>query len=363
MIDAMKPLLESGIINEETREAINEAWNAKLNEAREEIRSEMREEFAQRYDHDKAVMVEALDRLVTDKLMEEIQQVQAERLALAEDRVKAQVKLREDSTRFNNFMVSKLAEEISELHKDRKTQKSALVKLESFVMHALARELNEFAQDKREVVETKVRLVKEARQQLSALKKRFVAENSAKLSKSVAGHLKSELTQLHEDIKVARENSFGRRIFEAFATEFGATHLNENAEIRKLMAVIKEKDAALTESRKQAQQAKMIVESKEKQIRVIQESTKRQELLDELLGTLKEDKASVMRNLLENVQTARLKGAFEKYLPAVLAERATVESTFKKPLVESRAAVTGDKSAAVEDKNNVIDLKRLAGLN
>ena len=363
MIDAIKPLLESGIINEETREAIQEAWASKLNEARAELRAELREEFAQRYDHDKAVMVEALDRLVTDKLMEEIKQVQAERLALAEDRVKAQVKLREDSTRFNNFMVAKLAEEIGELHKDRKTQKSALVKLESFVMHALARELNEFAQDKRAVVETKVKLVAEARNQLTTLKKRFVKENSAKLGRAVANHLKSELTQLHEDIKVARENSFGRRIFEAFATEFGATHLNENAEIRKLMTVINEKESQLRESRKQAQQAKQLVESKEKQIRVIQESTKRQDLMDELLGTLKEDKAAVMRNLLENVQTSRLKGAFEKYLPAVLAERATVESTFKKPLVETRLAVTGDKSAAVEDKSNVIDLKRLAGLN
>ena len=363
MIDAIKPLLESGIINEETREAIQEAWESKLNEARNEVRAELREEFAQRYDHDKAVMVEALDRLVTDKLMEEIKQVQAERLALAEDRVKAQVKLREDSTRFNNFMVAKLAEEIGELHKDRKTQKAALVKLESFVMHALARELNEFAQDKRAVVETKVRLVREARDQLTSLKKRFVKENTAKLSRAVAGHLKSELTQLHEDIKIARENSFGRRIFEAFATEFGATHLNENAEIRKLMSAVKDKEAQLNEARKQAQQAKQLVESKEKQIRIIQESTKRQEIMDELLGTLKEDKATVMRNLLENVQTSRLKGAFEKYLPAVLAERATFDQP-KKQLVESRSAVTGDKSAAaVEDKGNVIDLKRLAGLN
>ena len=39
MFDALKPLLESGIVNEETRVAIAEAWETKLTEAREEIRA------------------------------------------------------------------------------------------------------------------------------------------------------------------------------------------------------------------------------------------------------------------------------------------------------------------------------------
>jgi len=53
MLDAIKPLLDSGIINEETQTAINEAWESKINETREEIRAELREEFSGRYDHDK----------------------------------------------------------------------------------------------------------------------------------------------------------------------------------------------------------------------------------------------------------------------------------------------------------------------
>ena len=40
--DAIKPLLEGGIINEETHRIINEAWEAKLNEAREQVRAELR---------------------------------------------------------------------------------------------------------------------------------------------------------------------------------------------------------------------------------------------------------------------------------------------------------------------------------
>ena len=62
MLDAIKPLLDSGIINEETQASLNEAWESKLNEARDVIRAELREEFAQRYDHDRSVMIESLDK-------------------------------------------------------------------------------------------------------------------------------------------------------------------------------------------------------------------------------------------------------------------------------------------------------------
>ena len=52
MFDAIKPLLESGLINEDIGAQLNEAWESKLNEAREQVRAELREEFAQRYEHD-----------------------------------------------------------------------------------------------------------------------------------------------------------------------------------------------------------------------------------------------------------------------------------------------------------------------
>ena len=58
MFDAIKPLLESGLINEDIGQQLNEAWETKLNEAREQVRAELREEFAQKYDHDRSVMVE-----------------------------------------------------------------------------------------------------------------------------------------------------------------------------------------------------------------------------------------------------------------------------------------------------------------
>jgi hypothetical protein len=362
MFDAIKPLLDSGLINEDVGQELNEAWESKLTEAREQLRAELREEFAQRYEHDKTVMVEALDRMVTEGLAQEIQGIAAEKQQLAEDRVKFQAKMKESSVKFNDFMVSKLAEEIGELRKDRRVHTEGFQKLERFVVEALAQEIMEFQQDKRDVVETKVRLVREARGKLEALKARFVTESAAKMSRAVAGHLKAEMSQLHEDIKVARENNFGRRIFEAYAAEFGSTYLNENAEIRKLSRVVAHKNQQLEEATRVVEAKQRLVDSKEKEIRIIKESTQRESTMEELLAPLNEEKQEVMRNLLESVQTSRLKGAFEKYLPAVLND---ASSKNRKVVTESVREVTGDKTvkaAKEEDRSNVIDIKRLAGL-
>ena len=366
MLDSLKPLLDSELVTEEAKAEINEAWEAKLVEAKEQARAELREEFAQRYEHDKTVMVEALDRMVTAGLTAEIEQVQAEKQSLAEDRVQFQSKMKESATKFNDFMVTKLAEEIGELRKDRKMHSEGVQKLEQFVVHALAREIQEFATDKQDVVNTKVRLVREARGKLEALKSRFVTESAKKMSQAVTRHLKAELGQLQEDIKAARENNFGRRIFEAYAAEFGATHLNEKAEVRKLHDTIAAKDQKLAEAIKITQKAKVLVESKEREIQMIKETNQRQSALEELLAPLNKEKQEVMRNLLESVQTARLSNAFEKYLPAVLEDRS---AKARQVIKETVSVATGDKSVRgqdaddiVETQSNVIDLKRLAGL-
>jgi len=367
MLDAIKPLLDSGIVNESTQQAINEAWETKLTEARESIRAELREEFAGRYDHDKQVMVEALDKMVTESLTAELSEFQAEKKALAEDRVRFNMHMTESADKFNNFMVTKLAEEIKELRADRKQYENSIAKLESFVIKALAEELKEFEQDKQAVVETKVRLVAEAKTKLAELQQTFIARAGQAVKESVATKLESELTQLKEDIHTARENMFGRRLFEAFASEFAVTHLNENKEIRKLQATVAETNRKLAEAVQTAQEKEAIVESKEREIRVIKESTERKQMLESMLKPLNKEKAAVMADLLESVQTSKLQSAYEKYLPAVLNNGANKAAPAAKQMIaESRSEVTGDKTAKTVAKtqidNNVFDLKRLAGL-
>ena len=68
-----------------------------------------------------------------------------------------------------------------------------------------------------------------------------------------------------------------------------------------------------------------------------------------------------MKSLLESVKTADLRTAFEKYLPAVLNE--TAPQAARKAVITEGKVVTGNKTAkATDDMNNIIDIKRLAGL-
>ena len=219
------------------------------------------------------------------------------------------------------------------------------------------------------MVEQRVKLVAEGRKQLTALKSKFIAESSKRVGATVATHLKGELSQLKEDIKTARENSFGRKIFETFAGEFSTTYLNDKAETRKIVNVLNDKEQELAESMVKLAKANQIIESKEREVNIIKESTQREKELVKLTASLNNEKAQVMRSLLESVQSDKLKNAFDKYLPAVLNEGS--EKARKSSLTESVSTVVdGNKSAKKEQYveedydagSNVIDLKRLAGL-
>jgi hypothetical protein len=308
-------------------------------------------------------MVEALDKMVTESLTAELKEFAEEKQALTEDRVKFKRHMVESAGKFNDFMVTKLAEEIKELRQDKKVQSEAVAKLEKFVIHALAEEIKEFDQDKQAVVETKVKLVAEAKSKLAELQGAFVKRSAKLVKEAVAQNLGSELAQLKEDIQTARENMFGRRLFEAFATEFAGTHLNENKEIAKLQAELAEKEQVVAESQKAVAEKEALVESKNREVRMIQDGIARKEKLDGLLKTLNKEKAEVMSSLLESVQTERLQAAYDKYLPAVLNNTPTAKAD-KAMLSESRVEVTGDKSAKTDEEslNNVVEIRRLAGL-
>ena len=122
------------------------------------------------------------------------------------------------------------------------------------------------------------------------------------------------------------------------------------------------------EAKRVAETSTKLVESKNREIKVIQESVNRKKVLAELLSPLNKAKASVMADLLEGVQTNKLRSVYDKYLPAVLNETKPVSkgsSDSKAVLTETKRAMTGDKTAKPSvqyDTDNVVAIKRLAGL-
>jgi hypothetical protein len=178
----------------------------------------------------------------------------------------------------------------------------------------------------------------------------------------VSKGIKSEMTQLREDIESARRNDFGRRIFESFASEYAASHLNEKSETAKLLKVVARKEQELEEAAKVVAETQKLVESREAALRIAKDTMARKEVMSELLNPLSGDKKVVMRELLESVQTEKLRTAFDKYIPSVMNGNAPV----KKALTEGKE-ITGDKNQAPsfssEEKTaEIFDIRRLAGL-
>jgi hypothetical protein len=363
MAHAIEQLLSSEVLSEEVRSTLSEAWNAKLSEAREEITAELREEFANRYDADRDQMVSALDAMISETIKGELSEFAADKRAAVEARVEYKRKIAEHASLLDKFVMETLKREIAELRDDRKLQEGNFEKLEDFVMEQLTSELNEFHKDKKDLIEQKVRLVAEGKDMIAKAKAEFINKASTKLASIVEGTLSSELGTLKEDIKLAKENMFGRKIFETFAAEFMGSHLAEGTHVSKLSKELLNVKTQLEESRKEIIDREAKIEVANRQVRKITESRQREAVMAELMTPLSKDKRELMGKLLEGTATSNLKAAYGKYLPTVLNE---TTSTKAQTLKESqKTVITGNKAntqTGADSEAEIINLKKLAGI-
>ena len=163
-------LIESSDINEEVRTSIVEAWESRLAEAKDQLTAELREEFAQRYEHDKGLIVEAVDGFIHQRIEAEIAEIAEDKKAVAGERVAYKKAISEHSTKLNKFVSEQLAKEIKELRAERSNVAEHVTKLDDFVVEQLAGELKEFHSDKQELVEQKVKMMREGKKQLAESK-------------------------------------------------------------------------------------------------------------------------------------------------------------------------------------------------
>jgi hypothetical protein len=360
MLDAFKQLVESGVMTEETKSVIETAFSEKIQENRDQVTAELREEFAQKYTHDKQVMVEAIDKMLSDRLGAEMAELHEDKKALAEAKARYQEKMSGDAKKLEGFVIKQLGKELVEFQGDRKKVSENFGKLENFVVHALAKEIREFAIDKQDLAETKVKLVREAKSKFEDIKQSFIQRASKVVENAVTTKLTSEIKQLKEDIDSARTNDFGRRIYEAFAQEYSGSYLNEKSETSKLLKIISKKEQELAEAKTAISEKATLVESAQREVRVTKDLMERKNVMAELLAPLDAGKREIMKELLESVQTPKLSNAFEKYLPAVM-EGDTKRAT--KVALNESTAVTGNREAKPEvGLDNILDIRKLAGL-
>ena len=196
MIDALKTLFENDVVSSEIKAEIEEAWNAKIQENKMQVTAELREEFAQKYEHDKETMVEAIDKMLSERLQEEIAEFAEDRKQLAEAKAKYAVAQRENANLLKGFVTEQLAKEVKDLHEDKKAQADNFAKLEEFIVEALAKEIAEFQEDKNDLAETKVRLVREAKKHFKKVKNTFIEKSAKLVSETVSKNLNKEITAL-----------------------------------------------------------------------------------------------------------------------------------------------------------------------
>ena len=122
----------------------------------------------------------------------------------------------------------------------------------------------------------------------------------------------NEVRSFRDDITKARENDFGRRIFEAFANEYGTSYLNESKEMKKIQNTPAEMETKLAEANDKIAEGEDSVKLTESKLKVAEDRFERKEKLNELLAPLGKEKKE-QADLLESVKTENLK-SLNKYI-------------------------------------------------
>lgn len=392
----LQELLESQVLGEEARTALQEAFAEKLKQAEQKLE----ESYALRFEHERAVLVETIDTMLSDVIRKELEEfaedkrsVAAQKVKLAESRRQAkqvyEQKLNKNIHLLEKFMLKQITHEINEFQDDRKQLATQRVKmaqelnesraqtqqamqqqisrLENFVLKQLSEEIQEFVADKQALVEQRVKLATQAKTKLDETRAQFVNRATSVVDQTLNEVIRKELVQWRDDIRIARENNFGRKIFEAVAAEYMSSYLSEGTETKKLQKQLQQVESQLLEAQNTILQSKRLVESSQQAAHQAQDRAQRVEILNELLTPLRGDKRAVMENLLSDVKTANLKQAFHRYMPNVLAEQSLVKPRATPNKVRT-VEHSGNRQALVEqtqtpeDNTDLQNILFLAGM-
>ena len=387
MTKQIEELLENEVLGPDVKAALQEAFEAKV----KQTEAKLHEDYAARYASDKHQLVEAMDSMLNDAIKSELEEFAEDRSALiaqkaklsketlsakklAENKVSGHIKL------LNTFIGRQLKSELREFTQDRKTldaQRKKMVKeveairesakkqtrdriskLEGFVVSKLSEEIAEFETDKKALIEQRAKLAAEGKKNINETRSSFIKTATKTLDRTLNEVVRNELVQWRADIKLARENNFGRRIFEAVAAEYMASYLSEGTEVKKLQKQLAESHKRIDEAAKQIKSKQKLVESASTQIKAANDRATRMELLNEMLTPLNRDKKAVMEEMLREIKTTNLREAYNRYLPTVM--NGETKSVVKQQLAEhtqnKSVAFTGDRpnklSEAVRDENS-----------
>lgn len=237
------------------------------------------------------------------------------------------------------------------------TERDELItKVDGFVAEALGKEIQELKGDierfrdveaeyASKLVEEKHKLAGEVAEELDSL--------VDKIDAFFEMRIEHEMEELKEDLEVVKQNDFGRKIFEAYASTYANNYVDEDAVQSKLVVAEKKlKDAEKHLQSLEEERNKMVREAK----------------MEQVLSSLTGKKREQMAMVLKNVDTARLEESYKFFIGRVLKEE---EAPAKDPVLtegldKKTTVVTGNGPAPIQAKafvsEELASLKRLAGI-
>ena len=180
---------------------------------------------------------------------------------------------------------------------------------------ALDAELNELKADIAQYTDLKVKYAQDLVEAKKALAKKAQADLDTlvdKLDSFLEDVLVTEFDELREDLELAQQNDFGRKIFESFSNEYQKSFFSTDTlgkQVKTLESKL-DKEKAIT---------KRLTEDRAAHLR--------EKEMTRVLANLTGDKAEQMAILLKTVETNKLDEMYNVYIGKILKE-----STIKQPI-------------------------------
>lgn len=376
-----KKVLESVDLPDELKNQIQESWDAEVQANYDKVSADTEQKIKERVDEEVGQLVEAADALITSTLKAEMSEMSEQRKQVKEimdkehakavqQRVHESREFKRNSELLENLITQVLDTEIRELisernefkekenkmleqldtmlkegmkaemqefSEDRKALKESLSKMDNLVVGQLTRELSEFQTDRRALKEKASKLDKQYHKQLEEAKQAFMNRAGKSISTLVDSTLREQITELKEDIQIAKNNTFGRKIFEAFAGEYLTSHLSEGTELHKLRRKIEESNKNVAKMQEIIQEKEEKLNKSKEALRESREMSKRKDVMNNLLRPLNNTQRETMKQLLDGVETSKLEESFKRYVPTILENSGSKKRKERKVMTEQKS--------------------------
>lgn len=338
------------------KESIAAAMKVKEVELKEAAEAQARVEFAEKFEADRALLVNSINDMVQEELKEAIDGLKAEK---AEIEAKSK-KIDEAVATIKDFALKEAASIANDINADRKSLNEAFEKLANFGVESVLNEKAEVEKEKASYLEKKVELIAEGAKQMKLVRKALVREAAKDISKITEETINSEIKNFRKDILESKKAKLGMKLYESIKEEFEKDFFNKDASIQAYSKELKKRNDMLSESLKAIEMRDQKVSEIKSELSQLKEEMERERIIYENISCLPLEKQRVMRDLIKGEKVSTLVESIKKYLPYVLkgsnqAEKVQLhESKVVAPKVR---VVTGDQKQVVESSDDSKALK------